>query len=220
MKLKLLWWLAAVSLAGWAPSAPAQGTVSFYSDGVFIATNSVHGGPSTGLTWDAAVSSNAFYYALFVAPTNQITVDNTLAGWTFTGNYATNATAGRLYGNYDTQPDTPSLGVIVPGYLPGQSANFVIVGWSANVGHDWTTVGPLVQDGSIRGMGFFAISEVGVSMTLAGGATPPAVIMGTLSPLQIPGFTLDAPIPEPSALALLVAGGALVWRFRPRCWHR
>jgi hypothetical protein len=202
------------------PSLYGQGTVSFYSGGAFIATNSVPGGPSTGLTWDRSIAPNAFYYALFVAPTNQLTVDNTLAGWTFTGNYATNVGAGRLFGNYDTAPPNNYFGVVIPGYLPGGSANFVILGWSANVGHDWSTVGPLVQDGSIRGLGFFAISGIGVGMTLAGGATPPANVMGTGFPQEIPSFTLNAPIPEPATWPLLMAGGAVAWHFRRRSWRR
>jgi hypothetical protein len=162
------------------------------------------------------VSSNAFYFALFVAPTNQTTVDNTLAGWTFTGNYATNTFAGRLSGDYDVSPPDRNFGVIIPGYPAGSSANLVVVGWSANVGHDWSLVGPLVRDGSISERGFFAISDISVGFYLTGGLQPIDPIFGQILPWQIPGFTLNAPIPEPAPWPLVLAGGAAAWLFRRR----
>jgi hypothetical protein len=201
----------AAALATSSSIVHGQGTVSFRTGpNIYIATNSVRGGPSTGLTWPSSFASNAYYYALLVAPTNQTTVDVTFAGWTFTGNYATNRTAGYVYGDYGSDPS-----VIVPGYYPGDAANFVVVGWSSNVGHNWNIVAPLFESGAIAGLGFSGISQVGVGLVLAGGGTPPATVFGA-PPQQIPGFTLNAPIPEPSFGPLLVLGAVAARVLRRR----
>src|SRR5205823_5356523 len=57
-------------------------------------------------------------------------------GWTFVGP-GTNTTiaSGRMSGNTSTD-----LSIEVPGYASTAIADFVVVGWSANVGRDWNTV--------------------------------------------------------------------------------
>ena len=115
-------------------SVSAQGVVSFANwPSCPISTNTAAGGPPTGYT-SGPVGS--YYYGMFMAPTIQTNVDASFAGWSFMGNYATNTAApGRLWGNYTIDP-----GVIISGLQPGNIRNFLVVGWSANIGHDWPTV--------------------------------------------------------------------------------
>src|SRR5947209_6344819 len=117
----------------------AQGTVNFSAGAPVstrIATNSEIGGPSTGLI---SGGIGSYYFGLFVAPVTVTSVpsgpapyDPTLYGFTFTGDIGTNTgNLGRFSGN----PGTDFA--IVPGYAPGHSANFTVVGWSSNVGDTW-----------------------------------------------------------------------------------
>src|SRR4051794_5397554 len=94
--------LTLAALMGVATLAFGQGEVNFANSSTTrIATNSVGGGPSTGLI--AAGAAGAYYFALYVAPSTQNTVDASLTGWTFTGAYGTNtATLGRLSGDNTT----------------------------------------------------------------------------------------------------------------------
>jgi len=204
-----------------------QGTIVFgNTGGTRISTNS---GPQgvAGVGLVAGNSTQAFYYALFYS-TTQTTVGGadvnvmgtngvyafSATGWsdgTTGGAYSTNAAVGRF------QPSAPNTdqSASVNGLSGGTSAQFVIIGWSANIG---TTVGSLaayLQNPTVNGW----IGESVVSGAIAPGtlgSTSAAGLMGAGSPF-IPGFVLGEVVvatPEPGTLALCALGGASMLLFR------
>jgi hypothetical protein len=212
--------LTLAALLGAASLSFGQGTVNFSAGAAAstrISTNSVYLGASTG-----AISSprDSFYFALFVAPTNAVTsvgsafrADPTTLGYTFTGLIGTNSgVLGRLTGNN-------SDGVaLVPGYATSASGNFIVVGWSANLGASWAAVQTWLQNYDANGIAnaYYGSSQGAFSVQLGGGAIPAGGIFGG-GVGQIAGFTLGlAPVPEPSTFALAGLGAAALLIFRRR----
>jgi hypothetical protein len=197
-------------LAGTGSFVFGQGTVDFGNTPTSrISTNSVSGGPSTGLM--SANSVHFYYFALFVAPSTQNTADATLSGWTFTGNYATNIVLiGRLNGNYNLIVSS----VTVPGFATLSTADFVVLGWDSNLGKDVNVVLSYWANGAGTGplpAGFsddhtaIGLSGVANDLPLGGGAIPPLRVLET-------GLTLSyfpVLIPEPSVLGLVGLFAAL-----------
>ena len=162
--------LISAGLLAAATTAFAQGWVNFANSPLTrVSTNAALGMGNAGLI---AGPIGSYYFALLVAPTNQTSVDQSLSGWSFTGAYATNmVSAGRFYGG----------NVFVSGFGTGP-ANFVVVGWSSDVGHDWAAVVPRIMQG--YGAGFAGVSGIVSNVTLG-------PIIGPASPLPLPGgFTL------------------------------
>jgi len=202
--------LTLAALFGAASLTFGQGIVSFTSGTVFMTTNTVQGGPSTGRVSGAG----NYTFALFVAPTTQASIDATFTGWTFTGNYGTNiAAAGRFSGNYTTDP-----GVVVNGYGPGSFGNFVIAGWSSNIGSTWAQAQAWWNNGVPAGGGFFGFSTVAANVLVGGGSTPVPTLMGTIAGTQANTFNLGfyPAIPEPGTLALAGLGVAAMLIMRRR----
>ena len=176
--------LTIMFLLGAAAAASAQGTVTFANTAATkVSTNGVGSGGTSGPT---SPGIGLYYFALLVAPTNQTTVDKYLAGWTFTGNYANSTpatTGGRFSGGV----------VTVPGVGPGEAANFVVVGWSADAGHDWSVVYPQIMAG--YGPGYVGMSAVATNVVLGDSGTP-APLFGF--PPLLAGFTLYQGCKQPS----------------------
>lgn len=168
--------LTLTALLAVAATASAQGTVNFANNpATKVAINSLPGGPSTGFITGPVGS---YYFALLVAPTTQTTVDFNFSGWAFTGNYATNTQSpGRFNGNPTTD------GVTIVGYAPGSTANFVVVGWSSGIGHDWGTVAPALANG-LWFTGYAGMSGIAQNIVLGGGFMYPPTPLSS-------GFTLS-----------------------------
>lgn len=205
----------------------AQGLVAFINTsaaGSKISTNSVAGGAQTGLTPAVA---NQFYYALYSATPSTTTVQGSTAAWipgasgsvastfgvlgdaswTFRG-YATNtATVGRLQG---VNP------LAITGVAGGGTANFVVLGWSANLGADIASLQSSLTSANWSGLGFIGESAVGATLTLGdGGSIPTPGILAASG--AVTGFTVGIiPVPEPSTMALAALGGASLLLFRRR----
>jgi|ERR1041385_2954656 hypothetical protein len=214
--------LTIAALMGVASLSYGQGSVNFSagaSASTRIATNSVAGGATTGQISGAG----NYYFALFVAPSTTGTnyslsasLDPTLSGFTFFGAYGTNtASVGRFTGNPTTDD------VAVPGYGAGTSADFVVVGWQANIGTDWNSFRTWYNNGSPNDASHGSVvwaghSFVAEGVQLGGGLIPPGTIFGAGTG-QVPGFTLGAiNVPEPSTIALAGLGAAAVVIFRRR----
>ena len=213
------WLFIAAALVGFANNSFGQGEAIFANSiKSLVYTNLTTGGLPTGLT---ATNANSFYYALFVAPASVTSVGNVAfnnANWTFIGDYATNAArAGLLYGN-----TTANETSVVPGYTPGASASFTVVGWSANIGSTLADLKAWYANPAVTG--WIGQSAVATNMLVGGGIYPPPPIfypIGTTTLGEIDGFTFNlvhaVPTPEPSTPALI--GGAtvmLAWLRRHR----
>lgn len=207
---KLLTLMAALSAAS---LSYGQGIVSFTSGTVFISTNAVSGGPATGRILSSTTAPNAYYFALLSAPSTQNTIDGSLSGWTFTGNYGTNTAAGRFSGNYTTDP-----GVVVNGFAPGAVGDFAIVAWSANIGTSFSSFQTWYNAGQgVAFTGLYAISGVADNVPVGGGTINVPQVMGTTAGTA-PAFTLQVtnPVPEPTSFALMGLGAAGLMIFRRR----
>jgi hypothetical protein len=218
----------AVSLS--ACAVMAQGTVQWTGvAGLFIAqTNSTQystfglngGAPadngSVGATLGSGITS--YYYELLVSQTAAAapTSVSALASWTDTTLSAVNGAGsnGRiLQQNASTQ-------AAAVGWAAGQSANVILVGWSANLGTTWGEALNILNSGSYGLNSFFGVSSMG---TLTSGTANPGVIVfgtgagninnGSGNPMQM---YLLAPVPEPGTIALAALGGASLLLFRRR----
>jgi hypothetical protein len=215
--------IVAASLAV-AAGAQAQGLVNFAnsaSAATKISINSTPGSAVVGLT---PATANAYYYALFysatattvlgssasVIPTSTtvgsyVTSDN---NWTYVTTTGSSATAGRLTAVIPT----------VPGLGGGSSAQFVVIGWSANIGSTVASLAAYLAAPSLisGNYGYVGESVVSGALQAGDGATilTPAIFSGVAPAVQ--GFTLGAvaPAPEPTTIALAGLGGLSLLAFR------
>jgi hypothetical protein len=173
----------------------------------------------------AGGATTQWYYALLYAPSTQQTVDASLSGYTFSGLIASNtASAGRLLGN-----DSVNAGqsASIAALTASSTADFVVVGWSANLGSDWNTVfagrpqALVANTGGVKGTatwsqdGWYGVSTVAQDVLLAPQTGPWNSMFGA-SPL-IPNMTLSLyQVPEPASFALMGLGGAALMIFRRR----
>jgi hypothetical protein len=193
----------------------AQGTVDFENfSNSLISTNSVHNGPATGLI--SGSGSQAYYFALLSAPTNHTTVDASLSGWAFQDYGINIATPGLMNGNYTTDP-----GVDVMFSNEGEYANFVVVGWSANIGNTWGDAKAWWNNGnpSFGPSGYFAISSIARDVVVGGALFPVPTIFGPTPGYEVQGFTLNYyPIPPPQITRVAVNGTNALVSF-PAMWN-
>jgi hypothetical protein len=193
--------LVAVLLLGLAAvSTQGQGLVGFYSGAQRISTNSTFGGSPSGSTETA---SGQYYYALYCSPTATSVNGQTNAIFGFTSVnqdwYAFNDTRWTLvaYGVNTSAPGRfASIGAdssgetVVPGVAGGTSAQFVIIGWSANIGTNIEAVENWLGYGYSVVTAWIGQSVVSGPLMLGDGASHPTpAICGANAP-QIQGFTL------------------------------
>jgi Immunoglobulin domain/Immunoglobulin I-set domain len=184
--------LAAMTTA----SVHAQGYVFFNNNNVSkTSTNVVVGGGATGST----LGAGQYVYALFYS-TNATSVNGQTApivgtannnyaftdsAWKFAG-YATNtASAGRL-----TAVNTTVNGLVITDVPGGNSARFVVIGWSANIGSTIGAVASWYNSGNPVSNGLIGQSIVSGALTLGDGASlPTPQSFGSIAP-PIQGFIL------------------------------
>jgi len=205
--------LSIVAGVAFATSAFAQGTVSFANTSLtLVNTNGVN---------PTAPAAQGFYYALFIQSYNgSVTGNNNVltGGWSFSGNYATNTIAtagGRFSGGTAT----------VAGWGIDVTNQFMVVGWSSNLGNTWGSVSNQLSTSSWAANGFFGESAVGFGAaggTVNGSSFPTFALFSTTgatglgTPIQT-GFTLNpVSAPEPTTLALAGLSGASLLLFRRR----
>jgi hypothetical protein len=219
-----------------ASTGMAQGFVLFSNSGSEkISVNAIMGGPATG----AMPTTSTYYFALFYSAT-ATTVDGSAAAVTGYGNYVfndsnwtfNNPTAAQAngyvygpgYGQNDLRAgqfassyiDPTQSATLVPFTTPAQ---FVVVGWSANIGstldalENWYGMGDPITPGWI--------GESAVSGAITPGtpdivpASPPAILFDSFAG-ELTGFTLGIVVPEPSMIALAGLGGLSLLLFRRR----
>lgn len=212
--------LTLAALLGTATLSFGQGYVSFANG----STSRV----STNGTLQAASPAGSWYYALLVAPSTQNTLDSTsFAGWQFAALGTNTGVAGRLSGNnFDNNG-----AVAVPGTTGSSTADFVVVGWSANLGTSWSNVlsgwrGAAAGaqgwsvDGTQNGGGngaWFGWSVVANDILLAPALSSYNNVFGPASSGQIPNLAMNFyAVPEPTTFALAGLGAAALVIFRRR----
>lgn len=214
--------------AALAVSAFAQGKVSMNNlSSTLISTNAVGAGGTAGATGTAA---QGFYYGLLAAASTVTTVDanaqNLLTPtWTFTGAYATNIAAGGR--------ETSGTQTTTAGWPLGVTNSYVIVGWSSNLGHDWSVIAGKLAGanltggvwsganwGAIVGNAFIGVSPVAYGSVDSGGVTTYSLFGTTATAQGLPltsGFSLNViAVPEPTSIALAGLGTAALLIFRRR----
>ena len=231
--------IATTALLVVATSAFSQGLVNF-SAGLSAATrmntNSVVGGPSTGLT---GTTPGLYYYALF-ASVNQTTINGSSAaisglsgnyvfnnlgtgvpstGWELVGIGTNTVNAGRMWsitqGNASGNqvPVNADGSLTVQGIAGAAAANMVAVGWySPGIGTDLASLQTWYAGGAFNG--WVGQSAVGNVILGDNGLvfTPNPFGGGTG---QFGGILMGLTVvPEPTTLALVALGSASLLLFR------
>lgn len=214
-----------------ATSAFSQGLVTIVagvSAATKMSTNSVVGGPSTGVT--AANVGGTFYYALFASAASTSVAGQTAAisgvnskyvfenqtGWTLVGFGTNSASSGRVVNSSQGAGQTAlntDGSMSVPGIAGGNTAQFVIVGWEITDFFGQNTLGTTLAslkawyDAGALG-GWIGQSAVTGALTLGDGglnSTPNPFGTGTG---QVGGILMGlTPVPEPATMALAGLGG-------------
>jgi hypothetical protein len=218
--------IIAVALATAAVSTTyAQGLVVFGNNNFSkVSTNSAVGGSAAG----AAAGASSFYYALFYSQTSTTVGGSGAAfsgtnsayafsstGWSDSTLIATNS--GATAGRFASSSSDSLLNSIVSGLGTVQTANFVVIGWSANIGSTVSALSQFLANPTPGVIGWFGESAVSGSIITGNGTsqTTPTLFGNTGSPV-IPGFVLGEVVgtPEPGTLALCALGGASMLLFR------
>ncbi len=196
--------LSALVLGLVVSSSFAQGTLTFNNSASTLISTNILGGP-TGPTSPVLGS---WYYALFTAPTSVTTyLDHNDPNWTFRAiaTNTANATGGRLSGG---QPATT-----IPS---GSTLNFIIRGWSANLGTSWAQALNNLNNPAFGQNYFLGQSAIGLNAIFNDPIAPVNGAFGTGGGPAVPGFVLYLDIPEPTSLSIVGLGAALLLRFRRR----
>jgi hypothetical protein len=192
-----------------------NGTTSRFSTNGVATADPTAGGP--GLADPAPPGS--YFFELLVAPTTQTTISPSLTGWTDTGVMGSNTTnAGRMAGS--TYSD--GIGCLIPGYGPTATANFAVLGWSANIGTTfaaalaaWNNGEPQYNYGVTSGIAFMGLSSEANNIALAPAGGPYNNVWGSSAVGAIPGMVLyPTYLPEPGSLALVGLGALVLFRRR------
>ena len=216
-------------VAGVAYISNAQGLINFNNSSgatTRIITNSAVGVAGTvgGYASPLNLGTASYYYALFYSSTATTVFGLTGAvipmsagnlgsyvygdgAWTFEG-MATNGAArtGQIAGLTSINVNT------------GGTGNFVVLGWSANIGSTWGQVqNYLLSPTALGSPAYIGESPVSGAITLGNGTTIPTPLLFQASAPALQGFTLGlVPVPEPTTMVLAGLGGLSLLLFRRR----
>jgi len=209
--------------------AYAQGYVAFANvPTTLVRTNSgiwspFSNDPNSGIGGSAAgIAAGAFFnYGLFIRPGNVVTTETNVwdasSGWTYTGAYSTNTSAGR-FNSGSTQ---------VAGWATGTTMEFIVAGWSKLLaGVDTGSVSNLLTmlntGQTFTTPGFFGVSSASYGASAAAPPAPGFPLFGSTGvtgaglPIQS-GFTLySVNVPEPTTFAFAGLGAAALMILRRR----
>ena len=206
-------------IANWVQ---AQGEVNFNNNNSALTKISIAQSVGGGATTLMSGPANSYYFALFYSTTATTVLGSTAAvmptlggignyvlsddNWIYVTTIANSATPGRISGSA-TQP--------IPNLPIGTPAQFVILGWSANIGRNLAALQSFFAGESSPGNA--VIGESNVSGTLLVGDNfsylVPNLFGGNTE--LIHGFTLGpVAVPEPTTIALGVLGGLAMLSLR------
>jgi hypothetical protein len=207
-----------------------------------VSTNSALNGAATG----RVLGDGSYYYALFASSSQTAVNGNTAAfsgsngsyvfqnlgggtastGWALVGIGTNNSTSTGTPGQFTAASQGTTSGnqaglnadnsLTVSGIAGGAAGNFVVIGWSVNIGSTLAALETWYGGGAGSTLGWVGQSRVGDGQTLGdGGSNPTQNVFGSTANF-INGFTLGefVPTPEPGTLALAALGGASLLLFR------
>lgn len=189
----------------------AQGRVNFVNSSSTLI--------SAGGTPIPVSGTREFVFAIFFAPSTTVNTTNQTALFTdptfqLAAGYNTNHSSvpGRL---------ATLINLVVgptSGFPGGSTVDFIVRGWSANLGYTWSEFLVNWNNGNPSGppgQTWWGSSVIGNDIVLNDGdATPTPNVFG-LSPNQVVGFDMIT-VPEPSSFALAGLGAAALWFSRRR----
>lgn len=226
-KLALILTLSAMT----SLAAFGQGFINFnQASGQLIVTNGAvlsvfdPGGTAWGSSSGATAQGNTvvgttYYFAVLTEAYSgsgplQSNVNPITGGWTFGGIMESNKASGQpgtlgQLSNVQTTSNWPT----------GSTNQYIIVGWSANLGATWAAVSNELANQSWSANGLFGVSAVGDIMPNT--QSPGFNLFGAVQPYGNPinsDTTLDAvsATPEPSTMALTGLGSLAMLLFRRR----
>jgi hypothetical protein len=204
----------------------AQGLINFGSSTQNMSTNNTiasYGAITSGKI-TPSTTSIGYYFALFYSATSTaVNGTQTAAIQGSSPNYAFNDSTFNLYSGLGTNssagrfnnstPNTDGSATIA-GISGGATAQFVVVGWSANLGNSVSALENSLAAGT---PGFLGQSVVSGPISLGNGALLPTPNLFQNTAPYIQAFTLGAlPVPEPGTMALAALSGASLLLFRRR----
>lgn len=163
-------------------------------------------------------SVQQFNFAVFLAPSSTVAVQGLTPSLT--------DPAFQLAGGYNVNNPSPfgsgrltTLNLLdvgtAGGYVTGNTVDFVVRGWSDNLGSTWAVALANWNNGSpLGGSGAMGSSTIGNNLVLGGGPIPPTTLFGN-GPLQVAGFNMIV-VPEPSSVLLAGLGVVAIIASRRR----
>lgn len=223
--------LTTVIASAVAASAFSQGFVNFSGGGsaaTRVSTNSVVGGPATGAL--AAGAASQYYFALFASTTQTASAQVGQSGsyvfnnmgavssaWELVGEGSSVGSLGRFSASSQGTSSSnqgalnTDNSMTVQGVAGGANANFVAIGWSANIG---STLAAAIAWFNAPGTGGINTAWFGQS-TVATQTLGDGGLVSTPAWNTSPNFVLgEVVVPEPGTIALAAIGGASLLLFR------
>jgi len=216
--------LTIAAIAGVASLSHGQGYIGVDN----FPTTKVSAGGAPTRSW----TNEQFYFEVLIAPTTVTTISSNaplFGGWLDTTIMMTNTTPGRI-APANNNADSYGGAQVPSGFATTATANFAVIGWSANLGPTladalaaWNGGGwlygdvgydPGLQPGTFNG--YIGISSVALDVYVAPAGGPYWSIWGTAANGAIPGMNLWPDYPEPSTFALCALGAAIMLFLRRR----
>jgi len=214
--------LAIALLAGATAISHGQGYIGVANTSTTkISDGGPIGQPSAG---------SSYYFEILIAPTTVTNInqfDPLSGGWLDTTIMATNINSRAngliqpMNNNVDDNgAQVPSSVMSFSSSAGTGTANFAVVGWSANLGPTLAdaldAMEGVYDPGYTGGFPAFGVSSVALDIIGAPAGGPYNSIWGTVANGAIPGMNLALEIPEPSTFALCGLGAAITLILRRR----
>jgi len=223
--------IATLAMASVATGVFAQGQVNFFNVSGLMTTNSVVSSfAASGYTVDPnapgaagklSSAATGFYFTLLFDTAGLPANNNpNTAGWTQAAIGGVPVIGTNLSGSFGDMTGPKGVSTMLPdNWAAGTAGNFIIVGWSANLGSTWSQVSAELAGGwsafNNNTYNWFGVSTIGNGTPTAS----PSPAYNLWAGAGAPGNTfalseVGSPVPEPATMALAALGGASLLLFR------